>query len=58
MEVVAGDIFAIFGVECSSGDTFTEGDMNTAISLNTMFVPEPVMSLKIRPTKKEYNIKF
>lgn len=23
-----GDIFAIFGVECSSGDTLTEGDMS------------------------------
>lgn len=57
-EVGPGDIFAIFGVECSSGDTFTEGDMNTHISLSTMFVPEPVMSLKIKPTKKEYNIRF
>lgn len=23
-----GDIFAIFGVECASGDTLTEGDMS------------------------------
>jgi elongation factor G len=25
-EVEAGDIFAIFGIECSTGDTLTEGD--------------------------------
>ena len=24
----AGEIFAIFGVECSSGDTLAEGDMS------------------------------
>jgi len=23
-----GEIFAIFGIECSSGDTLTEGDMS------------------------------
>lgn len=27
-EAKPGDIFAIFGVECSSGDTLTEGDMS------------------------------
>jgi elongation factor G len=25
-EVEAGDIFAIFGIECSTGDSLTEGD--------------------------------
>ena len=28
-EVEAGDIFALFGVDCSSGDTLTAGDMQT-----------------------------
>jgi len=43
----AGDIIALFGVECSSGDTFTDGKMN--VSMSSMFVPEPVISLTITP---------
>jgi elongation factor G len=41
----AGDIVALFGVECSSGDTFTDGSVD--YSLSSMFVPEPVISLRI-----------
>lgn len=47
----AGDIVAIFGVDCASGDTFTDGKLNYAMS--SMFVPDPVMSLAIAP--KEQN---
>ena len=47
----AGDIVAIFGVDCASGDTFTDGKINYAMS--SMFVPDPVMSLAIAP--KEQN---
>lgn len=54
-EADAGDIFALFGVECNSGDTFTDGSQ---LSLSSMYVPEPVMSLSIRPTKKEHGMKF
>jgi len=43
----AGDIVALFGVECSSGDTFTDGRLG--YSLSSMFVPEPVISLSISP---------
>ena len=43
----AGDIMALFGVECYSGDTFTGGGMN--YSMSSMFVPEPVISLSIAP---------
>eukprot|EP01017_Pseudomicrothorax_dubius_P028933 TRINITY_DN3480_c0_g1_i4.p1 TRINITY_DN3480_c0_g1~~TRINITY_DN3480_c0_g1_i4.p1 ORF type:complete len:735 (+),score=230.75 TRINITY_DN3480_c0_g1_i4:44-2248(+) len=57
-EVEAGDIFALFGVECATGDTFAEGDMNTLVSLTPIFVPDPVMSLSIRPTKNEFGAKF
>lgn len=46
-----GEICAIFGVECSSGDTFTDGA--TSYSMTSMFVPEPVISLSIKPTGTE-----
>lgn len=46
-----GEICAIFGVECSSGDTFTDG--STSFSMTSMFVPEPVISLAINPEGKE-----
>ncbi|HMA64559.1 MAG: EF-Tu/IF-2/RF-3 family GTPase, partial [Fibrobacterota bacterium] len=46
-----GDIVALFGVDCASGDTFTENGMNYAMS--TMFVPEPVISLAIKPKDKK-----
>lgn len=43
----AGDIVALFGVECYSGDTFTGGHLR--YSMSSMFVPEPVISLTITP---------
>lgn len=43
----AGDIVALFGVDCFSGDTFTDGRLN--YSMSSMFVPEPVISLTISP---------
>lgn len=55
MEVIdtayAGDIVAVFGVECASGDTFTDGKINRAMS--SMFVPDPVMSLAIEPKEQK-----
>lgn len=46
-EAGAGDIIALFGVECFSGDTFTDGRLNCAMT--SIFVPEPVISLSITP---------
>ncbi|KAF9037832.1 elongation factor G, mitochondrial [Hymenopellis radicata] len=46
-----GEICAIFGVECSSGDTFTDG--TTSFSMESMFVPEPVISLSLKIEGKE-----
>jgi len=40
-----GDIIALFGVDCRSGDTFTDGSRR--ISMTSMFVPEPVIHLTI-----------
>ncbi len=49
-EAQAGDIAALFGVDCSSGDTFTDGNFNVAMS--SMFVPDPVISLAVAPKDK------
>jgi len=43
----SGDIVAIFGIDCNSGDTFTDGTLSVAMS--SMFVPEPVISLTVLP---------
>ena len=45
--VGAGEICAVFGIDCASGDTFTDGQL--AYSMTSMFVPEPVISLSIKP---------
>lgn len=50
--VRAGDIFAVFGVDCASGDTFCTREAN-GISMESIYVPEPVVSMSIRPEKKE-----
>lgn len=49
-EVDAGEICATFGVDCSSGDTFTSGEK---IAMSSMFVPEPVISLSITPKSRD-----
>ncbi|OCB88154.1 elongation factor G, mitochondrial [Sanghuangporus baumii] len=46
-----GEICAIFGVECASGDTFTDG--STSFSMTSMFVPDPVISLSLKPVGQE-----
>ncbi|HEY3449872.1 MAG TPA: elongation factor G [Myxococcales bacterium] len=52
----AGDIVALFGIECNSGDTFTDGTVKVAMT--SMHVPEPVISLSVRPVdnKSETNM--
>jgi elongation factor G len=42
-----GDIVALFGIECASGDTFTDGTIDVAMS--GMHVPDAVISLSIKP---------
>lgn len=46
-----GEICAMFGVDCSSGDTFTDGSVS--LSMSSMFVPDPVISLALHPKSKE-----
>jgi elongation factor G len=47
----AGDIVAMFGVDCASGDTFT--DNSVQVAMTSMFVPDPVISLAIKPKDKK-----
>jgi len=44
-----GDIVALMGMECASGDTFC--GMNINYSLESIHAAEPVISLAIRPAK-------
>ncbi len=47
----AGDIVALFGVDCASGDTFTSG--RRKISMTSMHVPEPVIHVSIKPVDRK-----
>ncbi len=50
-EATAGNIVALLGVDCASGDTFcSEG---TNLSLEGMFVPEPVITLAVTPKHQD-----
>jgi elongation factor G len=46
-----GDIVALFGIDCASGDTFVQYGLN--MSMSTMHVPEPVISLALKPKDKK-----
>lgn len=50
----SGDICALFGIDCASGDTFTDGTINVAMS--SMHIPEPVIKLMIKPTDNKSQI--
>lgn len=49
-EAGAGEICATFGIDCSSGDSFTNG---SKLTMSSMFVPEPVISLSITPQSRD-----
>ncbi|MBW1649809.1 MAG: elongation factor G [Deltaproteobacteria bacterium] len=52
----AGHIGALFGIECSSGDTFVS--LGSNFSMTSMFVPDPVISLAIfaKDNKNQINM--
>ena len=56
VEAPSGDIVALFGIECASGDTFCDPSMN--VSMTSMFVPNAVISLSIKPVDKSASDKM
>jgi elongation factor G len=53
-DLPAGFIGALFGVDCASGDTFVSPDVN--LTMTSMYVPEPVISLAISPVDNKAEI--
>ena len=47
----AGDIVALFGIDCRSGDTFTDGTQR--VTMTSMHVPDPVISLSVAPRDRD-----
>ena len=52
----AGDIVAFYGVEASSGETFTDGKVNW--TLTSMHVPAAVISLAVAPKDRSAETNF
>ena len=50
-EAGCGEIAALFGIDCASGDTFCDPSLN--YSMTSMYVPNPVISLAIKPVDKK-----
>jgi len=46
----AGDIVALFGVDCASGDTFTSGER---VAMTSIHVPDPVIHISIKPVDRK-----
>ena len=52
--IPAGYIGALFGIDCASGDTFTSPKLS--LTMTSMFVPNPVISLAILPKDNKSQI--
>ena len=51
-DVFAGDICAFFGLDCASGDSFVL-DKSQKLSMESIYVPDPVISMSIKPSEKK-----
>jgi len=50
----SGDIVALFGIDCASGDTFSSDEISC--SMTSMHIPEPVISLAVIPADNKAQI--
>ncbi len=53
-KIPAGYIGALFGIDCASGDTFVSPGLS--LTMTSMYVPEPVISLAINPRDNQAQI--
>jgi len=51
-----GDIVAFYGIDATSGDTFTDGSVN--YTLTSMHVPDAVISLAVSPKDRAAEVNF
>lgn len=56
-QVSAGEVIAMFGVECASMDTFSDSNASK-YTMTSLHVPEPVMSLAVTPKDKGQTANF
>ena len=50
----SGDIVALFGIDCASGDTFSASAISC--SMTSMHIPEPVISLAVIPVDNKAQV--
>jgi elongation factor G len=56
LEAKAGDIVALYGIDATSGDTFTDAKVN--YTLTSMHVPDAVISLAVAPKDRTGEANF
>jgi elongation factor G len=56
-EALAGDICALFGVDCASGDSFV-ADKGLKLSMESIYVADPVISMSIKTKSKDSSENF
>jgi elongation factor G len=52
----AGDIVAFYGIDCASGETFTDGKVN--VTMTSMHIPAAVISLAVAPKDHTGEVNF